>query len=221
MKEKSQSFKKIILIGNGKLSKSLQKYLINYQVEIFDKDNINLLNHAIGDLLIDCSLSDSFEILYSYIKSNLIPTIICSTNHSPKQLEMINELALYIPLFKEDNFSLGINLINKILKENNRLFNKYTPTLIDIHHEEKIDAPSGTSKKLIKQLKKDVKTYSIRVSKVIGEHNLRFFAEDEEITITHKITSRDVFAKGILLAIDFLKNKDNGFYTMEDIINEI
>ena len=74
---------------------------------------------------------------------------------------------------------------------------------------------------LIKQLKKDVKTYSIRVSKVIGEHNLRFFAEDEEITITHKITSRDVFAKGILLAIDFLKNKDNGFYTMEDIINEI
>ena len=56
---------------------------------------------------------------------------------------------------------------------------------------------------------------------MIGEHNLRFFAEDEEITITHKITSRDVFAKGILLAIDFLKNKDNGFYTMEDIINEI
>lgn len=212
---------KIILVGNGRLSHSLQKYLNLENVLIFDKENISYLNKVKGDLLIDCSLPESFPCIYEYIKEKQIPLIIASTNHDDKQLKQIEDLANDVPIFLESNFSLGINIINLFLKKYKNVLSSYDCFIFDFHHKNKIDKPSGTSKKLLKNLKEDTPCFSIRSKNIIGEHIIKIYGEEEEINIGHKITSRDVFAKGILLAINYIKKKKNGLYNMEDIIDEI
>lgn len=213
--------KNILLIGNGKLSKSLQKYLINYNLLIFDENNISTLNKYSGDLLIDCSSNLAFPFIYDYLKKKDIASIICSTGHKENEIMQMKKLTKRIPLLKSENFSFGISLINKILKEYSKQFNLYDTYLLDFHHKDKKDSPSGTSFKISESLNNKVTTLSIRSKDIIGKHTLYFFSNEEEIIISHNATSRDVFAKGILKAILFIENKKPGFYTMEDIINEI
>ena len=91
-------FKQILLIGNGKLSKSLQKYLTDYNVIVFDKDNIDKINLYQGDLLIDCSLKDGFDSYVDYVIKHHIPLIIAATNHNQDQLEKMKEISLSLPV---------------------------------------------------------------------------------------------------------------------------
>ena len=212
--------KKIIIVGNGKLSKSLQSNLTNNNLCIFDKSNIKKLASCQADILIDCSLPSAFEDIHSYLINHQIPAIICSTGHDEKQIQKLKTLSNSIPIFKSENFSLGISLIKQMLKDKTSLLSNYDCHLIDIHHENKIDSPSGTSLFLSSNLK-NINHISIRSKNVIGEHKILLISDDEEIAITHKITSRDVFAKGIILAIRYIDGKKNGLYTMEDLTNEM
>jgi len=214
-------FETILLVGNGALSSSLQKFLKKERVVVFDKDNIDRLIHTKGDLLIDCSLPDAFDSVYTYLKKNRIPAIICATNHSKEQYFQMKELSKSIPLFKSENLSLGIALIDKILRENKNIVKNYDLFLFDFHHRSKKDSPSGTGKKIAEILDHQVNIVSVRSKNIIGEHQIRLFDEDEEITITHKATSKNLFARGILKAIDWIDGKEPGYYGMEDLINEI
>lgn len=214
-------FKQILLIGNGKLSKSLQKYLTDYNVIVFDKDNIDKINLYQGDLLIDCSLKDGFDNYVDYVIKHHIPLIIAATNHNQDQLEKMKEISLSLPVVKSNNFSIGITLFNMILSQYKNIINKYDLYLFDFHHQNKKDAPSGTANHFISIINQDLPCYSIRSKNIIGEHTIKMFSDDEEITLTHKVTSSDLFSKGILMAINFIFTKKTGFYTMEDILNEI
>lgn len=211
----------ILLIGNGKLSKSLQPLLKNYIVFVFDENNITELKKYQGSILIDCSLNKAFNYIYDYLKIFPTKTIICSTGHSKRQINQMNELSNSIPIFKSENFSLGIALINKFIKDNKKIIDRYDNYIFDFHHKNKIDSPSGTSKLLMSSFSKSPNVFSIRSSNIIGAHKINLFQEDEEIEISHKITSRDIFAKGIILSIDFILNKEKGIFSMEDILNEI
>ena len=201
----------ILLIGNGKLSKSLQPLLKNYIVFVFDENNITELKKYQGSILIDCSLNKAFNYIYDYLKIFPTKTIICSTGHSKRQINQMNELSNSIPIFKSENFSLGIALINKFIKDNKKIIDRYDNYIFDFHHKNKIDSPSGTSKLLMSSFSKSPNIFSIRSSNIIGTHKINLFQEDEEIEISHKITSRDIFAKGIILSIDFILNKVHQF----------
>lgn len=211
----------ILLIGNGKLSKSLQPLLKNYIVFVFDENNITELKKYQGSILIDCSLNKAFNYIYDYLKIFPTKTIICSTGHSKRQINQMKELSNSMPIFKSENFSLGIALINKFIKDNKKIIDRYDNYIFDFHHKNKIDSPSGTSKLLMSSFSKSPNVFSIRSSNIIGAHKINLFQEDEEIEISHKITSRDIFAKGIILSIDFILNKEKGIFSMEDILNEI
>ena len=211
----------ILLIGNGKLSKSLQPLLKNYIVFVFDENNITELKKYQGSILIDCSLNKAFNYIYDYLKIFPTKTIICSTGHSKRQINQMKELSNSMPIFKSENFSLGIALINKFIKDNKKIIDRYDNYIFDFHHKNKIDSPSGTSKLLMSSFSKSPNVFSIRSSNIIGTHKINLFQEDEEIEISHKITSRDIFAKGIILSIDFILNKEKGIFSMEDILNEI
>ena len=213
-------FKTILLIGNGKLSKSLQPLLSDYQVHVFDETNINELQNHLGDLLIDCSLHSSFNHIYKYLRTHLIHAIICSTGHDKKELTLLKELSNTIPIFQSENFSLGINLLNRFIKNSSSYLSQYDCHILDIHHKDKKDSPSGTSIKLSETLT-NVNHLSIRSSNCLGQHEIYFISNDEEIKLSHKSISKEVYAKGILLAIKYIENKRSGYFTMEDLIDEI
>ncbi len=214
-------FKRILLVGNGKLSKSLQKYLNNYEVIILDKDNIKNIDLYKVDLLIDCSLKDGFDNYVDYVIKYHTPLIVAATGHNQSQLNKMKEISLLLPIVKSNNFSIGITLFNMILSQYKNIIKNYDLYLFDYHHKKKRDTPSGTANHFISILNQNIPCYSIRSKNIIGEHTIKMFSDDEEITLIHKATSSDLFSKGILQAINFISTKKYGIYTMEDILNEI
>lgn len=211
----------VLIVGKGRLSKVVQEVFSNNNLFLFDEKNIDSLKDYKGDLLIDCSSPDAFQYVYNYLLFHKTPTIIATTNYTSKQEEDILFLSKTTPIFKSDNFSLGICLINSILAKYKLLLKKYDVHLIDYHHKNKKDSPSGTSKKFSSLLDNTVKTYSIRSKELIGKHELHFIDEHEEIIISHQAFSRVLFAKGILLSSFFILKKNKGLYSMEDLINEL
>jgi 4-hydroxy-tetrahydrodipicolinate reductase len=155
--------------------------------------------------------------------------IIGSTGHEDKT--MILNLAKLIPVSFIENFSLGLFLIEEILRSETRLgipvkelikVLGFDQGLIDIHHKHKKDAPSGTAKKLASLL--DLETSqisSLRVGDVMGEHTLLFSRESEEVVLEHKAYNRTIFALGALTYAQglFSKNLAPGLYEKIDLFN--
>ncbi len=184
----------------------------------------------------------------------LKPLVIGTTGHMPEELEEIRQTALTIPTVFSANYSVGVNLLFRlteiaasILKDKG-----YDQEIIEMHHRHKVDAPSGTANKLLNILlqinalnsenvrhgrqgetgarpPKEIGVHAIRGGDVVGEHTVIFAAFGERIELTHKASSRDIFASGALLAAQWLLNKapekstigsalQNRPYDMQDVL---
>lgn len=181
----------------------------------------------VGDILIDFSSHEAIPDVLAFAKARKLPLVLASTGQTNDEKELIREAASLIPIFQAPNFSLGINLIAAcielilpVLQQN------FDVEIIDKHHREKKDAPSGTALQL-----EDVATMccneskrigvtSIRAGTIPGEHTVIFAGPDEIIELKHTALSRDVFAQGALKAAEFLVGKSPGQYTMKDLISQ-
>jgi len=120
--------------------------------------------------------------------------------------------------------STGVNIFFKLIKEAALLLAKdYKVYITESHHIHKKDAPSGTAKqmaKIVKDIRKkdvdDIK--SIREGEIIGEHRICFESEDDLLTLSHSAKSRDIFAKGALVAAKFIVSKKNGLFDMQEVL---
>ncbi len=161
------------------------------------------------DVLIDVS---SHEALLENLSANK-PIVIGTTGH--KDLSPIHRAAKHLPIFYAVNFSLGIALLRKLAE-----LAQSFPADIDIietHHSEKKDAPSGTAL-LLKQTLSTARIHSIRSGKIVAEHTIILNTPEERITLSHQAHTRDVFAKGALAAAHFLIGKPPGLYSMDDLL---
>lgn len=206
--------------------------------EIFE--NASLVNIDY-DVLIDFSRPEALnDLLDLSIKSNK-PIIICSTGFTENQLELIEEQSKVIPIFKSANMSLGINLINSLLKKIVPvLYGNYDIEIIEKHHNQKVDSPSGTALLLADTIKDSIKeetkyTYgrsgeskrekneigihAVRGGTIVGEHDVIFAGASEVIELSHSAASREVFAVGALKAAEYMNNiTEAGIYDMEDVL---
>ena len=170
---------------------------------------------------IDFSQPEATLELLSQIKA---PLVLGTTGFSPEQEKQISAYAEKYPVVKASNFSLGMNWLFHQMK--NKDFVPETTKEIVIHeehHREKKDSPSGTAKTLISLLRDNhfnpSQVNSVRAGEVKGVHQLRFFLENEEIEIVHKVSDRAVFAKGALHAAWLiLKLKAPGLYSFDDLL---
>lgn len=196
---------KIGVIGaNGRLGKIIQTLTPIFPITK-DTPRISLP----CDVLIDVSTAQT---LSQNLKANL-PIVIGTTGHS--DLTPIHEASKKIPIFYAENFSLGIYLLKKMA----HLLAKNFPADIDIidsHHKTKKDAPSGTALELTK-IFPNANVHSIRSAQTPGEHTIILNTPEEKLTLTHQAHSRLAFAKGALLAAQFIATKPPGLYTMEHL----
>lgn len=195
-----------------------------------------------ADVVIDFSNISCTENLLEYcIKSNT-PVVICTTGHSPEQIAQIGNAATKIPIFRSGNMSIGINLLIDLLyKCTNVLGNDYDVEIIEKHHNQKLDSPSGTALMLADAVKKslpynaeyiydrhnirekrkknEIGIHSVRGGTIVGEHSVIFAGRDEIIEIKHSALSREVFAVGAVDAAAFLaEQKKAGLYDMSHVI---
>jgi 4-hydroxy-tetrahydrodipicolinate reductase len=121
--------------------------------------------------------------------------------------------------------SVGVNLLFKLVGDASKVLgNEYEISILEAHHEQKKDAPSGTAKEMagiVKSVKgsaTDVAISSIREGEIVGEHTITFESEEDLIEITHSAKTRDIFAKGALKAAKFVAGKKSGLFAMKDVL---
>ena len=198
------------------------------------------------DIIIDFTHHSTVDSYLEYANNTQTPIVICTTGHTPEELDLIKSYSDKIPIFKSANMSVGVNLVAELAKKAAMLLkNDFDIEIIEKHHNQKIDAPSGTALMIADEIssifaesdkpeyiydrhnikksrsKKEMGIHSVRGGTIIGEHEVIFAGTNELISISHSAQSREMFANGALAAARFLCNKSPGFYTMKDLINEI
>lgn len=204
---------RILLLGStGRLGTAIQR-LLPPDLTLAAASARPPLPPTSADLLVAAGLGNPLP----YALSLRLPLVLATTGLPPAD---IAEAATQIPLFY-DNYSLGVALLRRLTAEAARLFPAEID-LIESHHKHKKDAPSGTALLLadaIAQHQPRPAIHSIRSGETIGEHILRFNTPSEELTLSHRAHTRDVYAHGIFHAARFLQNKPPGLYSMQDLLS--
>jgi len=162
-------------------------------------------------------------------KGKPLPIITGSTGWTTESESAIKRYAEHAPILIDSNMGLGTNIFFALTTQVAQMLKnhpQFQAKIQEIHHCHKVDAPSGTAlklKDLIRQqidqaLDSETDVVSLRGGDVVGEHTVFFFGEGERIELTHKATNRDIFAKGALLAAQWLKGKGPGLYSMKDVL---
>ena len=234
----------ILVAGFGKMGRlvvdSIQKQEDMQVVMIADgtqKPDLSTLQEELH-AIIDFSHPANLEWIAPYVKQHHTPYICGTTGHSDMQKQEINALGMYAPIVFQANFSLGIAVMQEILKMVTPLLeDSFDMEVIEAHHNQKQDAPSGTAKMLVDILNKDhayeevhgregfigkrqkeIGIHAVRGGTVAGEHSVLYLGEDEVLEIKHTANSKQIFVNGALRAARFIQNKPYGTYTMKDIL---
>ncbi|MQN01036.1 MAG: 4-hydroxy-tetrahydrodipicolinate reductase [Lachnospiraceae bacterium] len=195
-----------------------------------------------ADVIIDFSNPKAIDSLLDFAVEKQIPVVLCTTGLSDKQIEEVNEASKKVAILRSANMSLGINTFLELLEKATKVFADagYDVEVVEAHHNQKLDAPSGTAIALAdaineaadgrytytydrhdrrqKRDPKEIGISSIRGGNIAGIHEIIFAGEDEIISFKHQATSKAVFGKGAVEAAKFLNGKPAGLYDMRQVI---
>lgn len=194
------------------------------------------------DVIIDFSVPSSTLNILKFAVKNNTPIVIATTGFSNEEEKIIIKASETIPIFQSSNMSFNISLMSKIVGKLGSILKDTDIEIIETHHSNKKDAPSGTAFLLAnsinknlgntmnytfdrhslkeKRNKNEIGFSSIRGGNIVGEHTVKFFSENETFEITHTSYSRNIYADGALKATNFLINKPAGLYNMDDLVKE-
>ena len=198
-----------------------------------------------ADVIIDFSNAKAVDDLLVYSVEKQVPVVLCTTGLTEEQLQKVQEAGKKVAVLKSANMSLGINMLMELLK---KAALTLTPAGFDIeivekHHNQKLDAPSGTalaladsmnealeekydyvydrSRERKKREKYEIGISAVRGGNIVGEHEVIFAGQDEVTEFKHTAYSKAVFAKGAVQAAKFLAGKPAGMYDMADVIKNV
>ena len=248
----------ILLHGcNGRLGQAITRIIKNYPdlnlaagvdpnlsmpnaFPVFD--NIEACTMPV-DVIIDFSTAKAVRPLLEYAIAKKIPAVICTTGLPSEDIEFINEASKQIPIFFSANMSLGVNLLITLAKRATEVLadSGFDIEIIEKHHNQKIDAPSGTALAIAnaitdtldetynlrydrsdvreKRPKNEIGIHAVRGGTIVGEHDILFAGNDEVITLSHSAASKEVFAVGAIKAAAFIANKTPGLYDMANLLD--
>ena len=195
-----------------------------------------------ADAVIDFSVAAAVDGLLDYCAEKKLPCVLCTTGLSEAQIEKVKRTAKQTAVLKSANMSLGINMLLKLLKEAAQVLSPagFDIEIVEKHHNQKLDAPSGTALALAdaingemgdsfeyvydrsqvrqKRNAKEIGISAVRGGTIVGDHDVIFAGADEVVTFSHRAYSKAVFGKGAIQAAKFLAGKPAGLYDMADVI---
>lgn len=239
---------KIIINGaNGKMGHMLSDMAISEGEEIAARVDVmtgeGMYYHledfsGNADCVIDFSNHSAAHELTAYCVKRKLPVLIASTGHTPEELEEIHNAAKNIPVFMSPNMSVGVALLADLAERVTRIFGSCDIEMIEAHHNQKLDVPSGTALMLAKRIQEakpesefnigrhengkrpqnEIGIHSLRYGTEVGTHEIIFSNGLETITLKHDAKNRALFAKGALSAARWLIKQSAGFYDMKDFL---
>lgn len=197
-----------------------------------------------ADVIIDFSHHSALTGLLAYAERTGAPLVVCTTGHTEEETAAMRASAARVPIFFSRNMSLGINLLISLCRRAAATLGAdFDIEIIEKHHNQKLDAPSGTALMIAdaivesdntehpyvydrhterrKRARGEIGLHAVRGGTIVGEHEVLFAGKDEVLTLSHSASSREVFATGALRAAHFLATKGAGLYSMDDVVNEL
>ncbi|MBQ1503785.1 MAG: 4-hydroxy-tetrahydrodipicolinate reductase [Oscillospiraceae bacterium] len=197
-----------------------------------------------ADAVVDFTIAPALDETLAYCVKRGIKLIVATTGHTEAQMEALCVASKTIAVFKSANMSLGVALLADLVRRACRVLGDgYDVEVIEKHHNQKLDAPSGTALMLadaaaealpydaeyqynrhdVRRVrpKNEIGIHSIRGGTIVGEHEVLFAGPDEVISLTHTAQSRALFAAGTVRAVLFLADKETGFYNMDDLVRSL
>lgn len=195
-----------------------------------------------ADVIIDFSNPALLDDLLAYSNKTGTPLVIGTTGYNDEQKKKIEDASKTTPIFFTYNMSLGINLLANLAKKAVQVLgDEFDIEIVEKHHNQKIDAPSGTALMLAdaiceeiprtmkyeydrhskreKRTRSEIGIHAVRGGTIVGEHEIIFAGRDEIITLSHSARSKEVFAVGAVNAAVYMKGKPAGMYDMKELID--
>lgn len=190
------------------------------------------------DVIIDFSNPTNLQMILDFTKKYHKPVVLATTGYTEADELKIKDLSKYVPVLRSANFSLGVILLNRLVKEITPILkDSFDIEIVEAHHHHKVDSPSGTAKMLLDSAMQatefspnytrygysprkpnEIGVHSIRGGSIVGEHEVLYCGEDEIISLKHSAHSKKIFAAGAIKAAHFLVGQDVGLYSMEDVL---
>ncbi len=228
----------VLIVGiNGKMGKRVYNILksTKYQVACgVDKNvagefdcpvynNFDEVRESV-DAIIDFSSPKCISEVLKFARDNKCQLVECATGFKKSDFEKIQEYSKLFPIFLASNTSLGALMTATLCASLAKELKNYQIEIIETHHKDKLDAPSGTAISIAEKIKQERESYqkipihSLRGGDVVGKHEVVFLGENETITVTHCALNKDLFAKGAIDALEYLSDKQQGLFSMENLI---
>ena len=235
---------KLFLSGYGKMGRMIETLAAEKGWEILGHADIDCPEHydtaPHADLCIDFSGVGALPRVLSYVKRTKTPLVSGTTGLTEPDFAALREAGETVPVVWAPNFSTGIAVLRKLLAEYAPVLADWDKEIVETHHNQKADAPSGTARLLLqaidpaeqalevhgreglcgKRTKEEIGVFSLRGGTVAGDHTVYFFGEDEILEFTHRAASRRIFAAGALRAAEALLQKPAGFYSLDELLFE-
>ena len=234
---------KIVIIGHGRMGHMIEEQILASSdmeiMSIIDVENVGELESLPkADAAIEFAAPSISSLTYGYIKRTGTPLVCGTTGYTSEQISSLKELGAYAPIVYSANYSLGVAVMKKVAHDMAEALSGFDIEITETHHNKKADAPSGTAKLLLESIDpnhehtpiygregicgardaKEIGVHAIRGGTVAGVHTVSFFGEDEELSLTHRATSRAIFASGALKIARILAGRPNGFYTIDELL---
>ncbi len=226
---------KVVLVGYGKMGKEVERVLLEKGYDVVGRvergGDFGVIRE--GDFVVEFALPDATIPALKAAKEYGKKYILGTTGHTQEQLETIKEFGNYIPIVHSSNFSVGVFLLKEAIKTLMPYINDWDVEIVEIHHKWKKDSPSGTALSIAKLFEREITkcrtgerkrgeigVFGVRGGDVFGEHTVYMLSEGERIEISHKLSTRRALANGVVIALEFLKGKDKGYFTFDEILRE-
>ena len=237
--------KAVICGANGAMGKLIDGILgdaVVGRVSIDGENGVPKTFEELGsvgaDVLIDFSHHSSVSQVIAYGKQENSALVIGTTGHTPEEKELIYEAAKELPVFYSGNMSLGIAVLCRLAKQAAASFPDADIEIVEVHHNRKVDAPSGTAHMLFnairqvrpmaveacgragegKRKKEEIGIASLRMGNVVGIHEVHICTPSQTLTLRHEAGNRAMLADGAVDAARFMENKGAGLYNMDDLL---
>ncbi len=237
--------KAIICGANGAMGKLLQARLVGQTAGLVSLDGENgvpktfaELGNVCADVVIDFSHHSAIADVLDYAKKNSCAVVVGATGHTEAEKALIYAAAKEIPVFYSGNMSLGIAVLCRLAKQAAQSFPEADIEIVEVHHNRKVDAPSGTANMLFqainevrpqatahcgragegKREKQEVGISSLRMGNVVGIHEVHICTPSQTLTLRHEAHDRGMFADGAVDAARFMAGKAPGLYSMSGLL---
>ena len=192
-----------------------------------------------ADVIIDFSYHGAISDIASYAVKTNTPAIIATTGHTEEEKEIIYSASKSVPVFYAGNYSVGIALLCDLTRKAVEVMDGADVEIVEVHHNRKLDAPSGTALMLFNAVKEakpeaeavvgrsgqakrkpeDVGISSLRMGNVVGIHEVHISTNTQTITLKHEAHDRALFAEGAVKAVEYLTARAAGLYSMKDMLS--